>query len=621
MPTEEHATAAAPPSLFNRFSLLFRLLVPFGFLLFFAGDLLSTYFSGDDIMNLYKYVERGWSVCRGLFLFWSANYYRPAGGFLYLSLYHLFGMNPAPYKALALLLLVVNLAIALFVARNLLRSTPLAALVILLLAYHAAEAQLYYSFGTIYDIACFTFMYAALGLFIFVRGRGNRPSGAHILILLVLQIAALDAKEMAVSLPLILLLYEALLSPEADKNDFDPHAWIAPVLMGIVVAIYALGKTNSALEQNFLYHPQLSLHKYLESMSYYLDLIFYQKNFFGPKSTAIFLAAGYVIAVGVRSRVMIFGWTWFLIAFLPLNFIPNRAGFVLYIPMLGLAVALAGMYRDFFFRLPHRIHYGRPALLIGPESLLFFLIVALLLYRLDKREKLLADPEEKRPLAINRQFAADLMAQTPNPKPQAHLLFLNDPFPDESWSTLFLPSLLRHDMKLSAARGRMNFLVVSPALLPQYDEIYDYTEPHLTRIQAADVPARLAARRTQQGFVEPGEGIWAAPGAFIWTKRVFRLQAGCGVGEQTCHLMDDIFLPHEAYPATPDHRLTFKVDEGTPQTAALTTNQDVNSIAAVLSGGANHTITYEFDAVVPPAEHPGDPRELGLVLRGARITP
>lgn len=623
MPTEDRdpLKSSAPLSLFARFDRVFRVLVPFAFLMLFAGDLLRTYFSGDDFMNLYKYVETGWSACRGLFLFWSGNYYRPAGAFLYLGFYHWFGMHPAPFKILALVLLVLNLAIALFVVRTLFHSTALAALAGVLITYHAAETQLYYSFGTIYDITCFTFMYGALGLFIFVREQGKVPDARLVVILALLQIGALDAKEMAVSLPLIILLYEAIASPEARKSDFDPHAWAAPILQGFFVLVYVIGKGNSALEQNLLYHPQVSPHKYLESMSYYLDLIFYQKHFFAAKGAALFLGAGLVSALVLRSRLMFFGWTWFLTALLPLNFIADRAGFVLYIPLLGLAVALVALVRDLFLRLPSRIRVGNAAVLVGPEGLIFFLVVVMLLFRLDRREKLIADPEEKRPLFLHQQFAADLITETPNPKPHARLLFLNDPFPDDSWSTLFLPSLLRRDMTLSAARGRQNFLVLTAAVLPQYDEIYDYTEPHLTRIEPSEAPRRLTARRANQGFIEPGDGVWAAPGAFVWTKRIFTLQAGCAVGRQTCHLTDDIFLPREAYPATPTHRVTFKVDGGPPQNASLSTNQDSNLVTTVLNGGASHTITFEFDAVVPAEEHPGDPRELGLVLRGAMITP
>jgi hypothetical protein len=391
--------------------------------------------------------------------------------------------------------------------------------------------------------------------------------------------------------------------------------------MGFLVLIYVVGKGNSALEQNLLYRPQISAHRYLDSMSYYLDQIFYQRHVFSPKTTLLFLGAGPLIALIVRSRLMIFGWAWFLIAFLPLNFIPDRAGFVLYIPLVGFAVALVSLVQGLFLRLPGGIRVGKAAMLLRPDGVLVFLVIALLLFRLDKREKLMADPEEKRPLFLHQWFAADLMSEAPNPKPHAGLLFLNDPFPDDSWSTLFVPSLLRHDMTLSAARGRQNFLILAAAVLPQYDEIYDYTEPHLTRISPSEVPGRLAARRISSGFVEPGQGVWTAPGAFVWTKRVFTLQAACAAGQQTCHLTDDIFLPREAYPTTPTHQVIFKVDDRAPQNASVSTNQDSNIVTTFLTGGATHTIAYEFDSVVPASEHPGDPRELGLVLRGAMITP
>jgi hypothetical protein len=626
MPIEEHAARenAPPSSTVSRLTLLLRLLIPFVFLIAFAGDLLRTYFSDDDFMNLYKYVQTGWSACRGLFLFWSSDYYRPAGAFLYLGLYHFFGLHPAPFKILVLILLLVNLAIVLFLARTLFRSSALAALVGILIAYHAAETQLYYSFGTIYDLACFTCMYAALALFIHVREQGRVPSARLLIVLAVLQIAALDSKEMAVTLPLILVLYEAFASPDARKRDFDPHAWVTLVLLGFIVLVYVVGKVtgDSTLSQNPLYRPEISAHKYVDSMSRYLDEIFYGSHVFHGKITMLFLGAAFALAFILRSRFMFFGWCWFLVALLPLNFIANRSGFVLYIPLVGLAVAIVAFVRDLFARLPKSLRESSAIKLVGPESVAFFLILAVLLFRLDRREKLWNDPDEKRPLLLNQQFAADMEAQTPNPTPHAHLLFLNDPFPADSWSAVFLPSLMRHDMTLDAARARQNLFALAAPLLARYDEVYDYIEPHLKRIQAAEVTAQIAALRAKRGFVEPGDGVWSNPGSYVWTKRVFMFRAGCPTGQRACHVTDDIFLPHEAYPDTALHHLAIKVDGFAVQTVEIRTDQMNNQISTRLDGRAPvHTLTYEFDATVPLAQHPADPRELGLVLRGAVITP
>jgi hypothetical protein len=625
MPIEEQTArpGSVTVSTFSKLTLLLRLLVPFLLLLAFAGDLLRTFFSGDDFMNLYKYVETGWSACRGIFLFWSSDYYRPNGAFLYLAFYHFFGLHPIPFKILVLALLLLNLAVALFLFRTLFHSPALAALAGILIAYHAAETQLYYSFGTIYDITCFTFMYAALVLFIRVREQGEFPGGWALLTLVLLQIAALNSKEMAVALPLLVMLYEVIASPDARKRDFDPHGWLAPFLMGIIVLIYVAGKIGgaSALSQSAFYQPQISAHKYIDSMSRYLDEILYRTHFFHGKLTVLFLCAGLAVALVLRSRLMLLGWLWFLVAFLPLNFIPDRSGFVLYIPIVGLAVAFAAFCRDLYARLPIAVRGSRIAVHLGPESLVFFLIVSILVVRLDRREKVVADPVEKTPLFLNQQFAADLQSETPKPAPHAHLLFLNDPFPPESWSAVFLPSLVRHDMTLAAARAHQNFGVLAAPLLSRYDEIYDYNEPHLKRIQASELPARLAALRAAQGFVELGDGVWIDPSAYMWTKRIFTLQAGCATSESVCHITADFSVPREAYPDTPVHHVIVKLDGVQFQSAELDTAKDRNPVATPLNAGATHTLTYEMDATVPQSQHPADPRELGLVLRGAVIAP
>ena len=62
--------------------------------------------------------------------------------------------------------------------------------------------------GTIYDLACFTLFYLALVYYLRIRGEGSYPGPWQTITLLALYIAALDAKEMAVALPVIVAIYE-----------------------------------------------------------------------------------------------------------------------------------------------------------------------------------------------------------------------------------------------------------------------------------------------------------------------------------------------------------------------------------------------------------------------------
>jgi hypothetical protein len=79
--------------------------------LYFGYFLLPSLNSGfgiDDAYNIYYYWSRGAeSLLQGILLFFS-SYYRPMGGAYFYSLYEAFGLNPFPYHAVIVLLVLLN---------------------------------------------------------------------------------------------------------------------------------------------------------------------------------------------------------------------------------------------------------------------------------------------------------------------------------------------------------------------------------------------------------------------------------------------------------------------------------------------------------------------------------
>ena len=63
-------------------------------------------FASDEMMNLAGYWRLGpWRLLLGPFVLWK-SYYRPVAGWLYMALFHVFGLNPVPVHATALLFLL-----------------------------------------------------------------------------------------------------------------------------------------------------------------------------------------------------------------------------------------------------------------------------------------------------------------------------------------------------------------------------------------------------------------------------------------------------------------------------------------------------------------------------------
>jgi len=581
-----------------------------------TADLLPTYFGHDDYMNLYKYLEGGWGITRGLAIFWSSHYYRPMGGLAYLSLHGLFGFHPLPFKIAVYCILLMNLVLAGYVARLLLGSRTLAAVVVAMICYHAAAYELYYNFGTIYDLLCFLFFYSGIALYVRVRAR-ERPVSAWCLAgLAVLQIFALDCKEMAVAMPVLMLLYEIIMRRTLTARE-QWRNLIPAIALGAIVLIYIVGKAmgpESLSTHQPNYEPQLSTRRYLESMSHYLAMLFYAPHFFSHARTAQFLCAGPLVAIAIRSRTMLFGWLWFVVAMLPIAFIAPRAGFVMYIPELGLAIAAVAGWQEIGNRLLARRSPGAWRVLSANGALVFLTVLALN-FIVQSRAKRTYAPVMTVPLARYQRFAADFSRLNRHPRRGARVLLLNDPFDANSWDATFLLSLLREDPQLTIISAKADLLGLSPALFPLYDEAYDYGGTRLWRVPKPELARYIRANYGNQGYLESVDGVYMEVNEALWTKQDFTLRAGCPASKPECTVDIAVSLWDTAFPPDQTHRLSVEVDGRPAGTFPVTSAVDLNQVKVPIDNSpGGHIIRYHLDAAIPAATHPGDVRELGLLL-------
>src|SRR5580704_3988372 len=76
---------------------------------YFVADTVSVHFAPDDMMNMATY----WQLTPGkilmsLFMPWR-GFYRPAAALYYVPLHYYFGLNPAPYHTVLLLVLIIGI--------------------------------------------------------------------------------------------------------------------------------------------------------------------------------------------------------------------------------------------------------------------------------------------------------------------------------------------------------------------------------------------------------------------------------------------------------------------------------------------------------------------------------
>lgn len=344
-------------------------------------------FSDDDPMNMYHHWSTGaLGSFKECLTFWS-TYIRPMGAVFYLPLFHYSGFHPMPYRAAGIALIAFNLWLFYAVARRLTRDRGAAAVAVLLGCFHGCEVGLFASNGTMYDVLCFTFYFGALLVYVRARDDGRSLRWYEWLLFALMLVASLDAKEMAITLPVVVALYELLYR--------RPMSWMGTLLSGAIVGTCGIGKVlgRNSLITIDAYRPHLTFGQWLETTSGYLGLLFYSHHV-SAIVTVLFWPVLVGIALAFRSRAMVFSAAFAFLGLLPVNFVPLRAGYVLYVPMFGFALYAAALIMEARNRLMAREPVRTYAMAAT------FVAVVIILHPLHRRHS--------RP-----DFAALLQAQVP----------------------------------------------------------------------------------------------------------------------------------------------------------------------------------------------------------------
>jgi hypothetical protein len=438
--------------------------IAFGWLLLFAHNGLWAPFSGDDLMNLHGHLSRPpASLMVDNLRYWSTSF-RPLGGLFYVLLYRWFGLDPLPFRLACFGLLALNLGLLGRFTLRLSESREVAFLALLLAGYHAWFVDLYYSTGTVYDLLCYSFYLGAFNVYLGVRSRGLVLSWRRVGMVAALYVCALDAKEMAVSLPLLLAAYEVIYHWRAIRGSGPAWLWRegrGVLVTGLLSLPYVAGKLTGAgsLVENPAYRLHISPGRYLDAFHLYLNPLLYQEHVFRDPNTIQLMLVMLALAVWQRSRPLLFAWCFLTVSLLPVAFIAHYSGFFLYLPMAGwslYAAVLLVMARrllvSLLVRLVRASEFQAGRMRIASVVALPVL-VALFLAPHHRREsvKTLRIFESAQP--PSRQIAQELIALRPSLPRGARVLFVNDPFSKDEYFLFFLTRLLYRDMSISVDRA------------------------------------------------------------------------------------------------------------------------------------------------------------------------
>jgi len=355
---------------------VFCVVILIGYFLHFAFPAVGGGFVEDEIVQIWTHWSPGalkslWAnIC-----FWKGMG-RPGGAVYYLLLYHFFGLNPQAYRIAQISILAASIPLAYYLARLLTSSRSIAFLAVLAFCYHGQLANLVFSGAFSCDAGCSFFYFAALTYYIHIREKGLLLRPMQWVGFLALYVCALNVKEMAVTLPVVVFIYELLKYPEG-VNPPKFSRWVlynaSPALgAGVITAIYCYNKIyGSGFVGNFgaqiveyrtkatgldrgiaalleFYTPRYSWHRFIESNARYVSEIFYLIPNHVLTGEMLFAVWALLFAYAFLRRdfmlkMMAF---WVVITPLPLAFIFPRGGGRLYIPLFGWAMIFAKVAWD-----------------------------------------------------------------------------------------------------------------------------------------------------------------------------------------------------------------------------------------------------------------------------------
>ena len=346
------------------------------YFLHFALPALGGGFAEDEIINIWSHWFSGVSKSMWANICFWKGIGRPVGAIYYLPLYHFFGLNPQPYRIAQMSILAASIPIAYHLAKLLSSSRSIAFLAVLAFCYHAQLANLLLG-PFCYDVLCGFFYFAALTYYVHIREKGFRLRPIQWVKFLALYICALNAKEMAVTLPVVAFVYELLKYRRAvERPRFS--RWILyyaspAMLAGVITAIYCYNKVyGSGLVSNFStelteyrmnqarpdwwiiatlvepYTPRYSWHRFIEANTRFVSELFYltPKHVLSGEMLLAIWALLFVYAFLRRDQGLQLMAFWVVITPLPLAFLTPRGGGRLYIPLFGWAMIFAKLVSD-----------------------------------------------------------------------------------------------------------------------------------------------------------------------------------------------------------------------------------------------------------------------------------
>ena len=449
----------------------------------FTQDGLRVHFALDDIANMAHYYRGGpLALAVSQFTLWRGDY-RPMGGVFYLPVLAFAGLNPAPYQAALLAILLANVYLVYRFARRLGMGELPAWLAALVVSYHAGLHNLYYNAAFVYDALCGLFYVAAFVYYLRIREAGRVPGARRTALFLALCLCALNSKEMAVTLAPMLLVYEWIYHRPARLREWMRGPARLAIYAGALTAIDVYGKifAPEAMVHAEAYRPVLALRRVRDFQRLSLgDLLFGWGSGWGG---ILLLWAALAYLAWRRDRPPLrFLWWFMVLTPLPIEFLTGKSQACLYVPMIGWAIFGSAVFVDLARALARVLEREPWCRRMGRGGIVALLVAVAIFFWARQNRQYKQTHAEPVMAALGHEsweVIQQFRAVNPHARPGSKVAFLDDPF--HSWDMLFVAELWFRDRSLDIHVARHGPL--TPEELARTDYVFAFDGGKLVELK------------------------------------------------------------------------------------------------------------------------------------------
>ncbi len=438
---------------------------------------LHTYFTADDFQNLW----RGWFFPLGsllkanLLFFWTSDFNRPTVADWYRVILHFAGMDPFWFRAANLAAHGGNIFLTYAVTRRLTGSRETAMVTALLFSYSKAQNYLYFDTGYTCDVLCYLFYFGNFLYYLRIRQEERAPTWRETAVLAVLFVGALNAKEIAATLPLVLGVYELLWHKK--------RQWRAVAILGSFVAAMAAGRVLGphSLTMFEEYRPVLTWGRFMLTSGTFLANAMGEAKAWNQWAVLGTWAGLAAVAWFSGRRDLRFAWCYVMLSPLPVAFIPPRGTQQYFLPWFGWMLFIGILLMWPVEYLTNRA-WGRWSWL--PRSRAAAVLAVLIAVRYPYYKKL--GWQNVASVAVEgedlRYAVWDLFGLEPKLKPGARVLFLKDPIATD-WTLQMMALVGYRDRNLSIYDARMQGKMPDEATMATFDYVFDYKKGRFQEVR------------------------------------------------------------------------------------------------------------------------------------------